>query len=360
MPRVSVILPTYNRLAWLPDAFDALAAQAFTDFDLSIVDDGSTDDTPAAIARLAGHAPFPVACLRQPNAGPGAARQAGLAHALHARRDPPRYVAFYDSDDRWLPHHLHDAVLALDANPDVDWVFSSVRVVDHATARVLDPDVFRTPGRPRPLLEIEREQRGPLAVLTGHDAFAAAVAGDNLPGFQVSVCRRRLFDPHATDAAPGRQALRIPPLRIGEDLALTALAIHHGHTLAFLDDVHVEYRVHYDHASTVQADQGWARRRRNLRRYAAAMRYIRRRVDPTAHPERREAIDAALADLLFWRLGYHALPHDAPGGLSSMRLALSLTPRDWHRWKTYTAARLRSRRGPRPCITPHATPRRAA
>ena len=56
-----------------------------------------------------------------------------------------RYVAFYDSDDLWLPHHLADCVSGLDACPEVDWVFSACRRVEHGSDRVLLANTFYHP-----------------------------------------------------------------------------------------------------------------------------------------------------------------------------------------------------------------------
>ncbi|MEM6333420.1 MAG: glycosyltransferase family 2 protein [Planctomycetota bacterium] len=342
MPAVAVVLPTFNRAAWLPEAFAALAEQRFADFRLVIVDDGSTDDTPAVAAKLIADAPFPAELIRQPNAGPGAARQAGIDRLLAAdpaNQDALRYLAFYDSDDRWLPHHLADCVAALDAHPDVDWVFSSVRVVDAASGRTLVPDVFAPAddAAPPPILACHADDRDGLRVLNDPAAFAALLAGDNLAGFQVSAIRRGVFAGAGANEPP---PLRIPPLRVGEDLALTGRALLTGYRLAYLPAVHVEYRVHDDNTSAVDGQAAWPRRRRSLRRYAAALRYLRRSIDPAARPAEHALVTEALADLMFWRLGYHALPLDRRDALRSMRHALSLAPHEPRRWKTYAAARL--------------------
>ncbi|HXE79727.1 MAG TPA: glycosyltransferase family A protein [Vicinamibacterales bacterium] len=97
-PAVTVILPTYNRAHLLRRAVDSALAQTFDDFELLIVDDGSTDET-SAVARSFTDAR--VRYLRQPrNAGVSAARNRGLREA---RAD---LIAFLDSDDEWLPEKL--------------------------------------------------------------------------------------------------------------------------------------------------------------------------------------------------------------------------------------------------------------
>jgi len=94
--RVSVILPTYNRAVFLPDAFASVVAQSYLNLELIVVDDGSTDDSPAVLDRLASAYGRPLKIVRQPNAGAYAARNTGLDHATGDM------VAFFDSDDLWL------------------------------------------------------------------------------------------------------------------------------------------------------------------------------------------------------------------------------------------------------------------
>lgn len=96
MPFFTVIIPTYNRAALLREALDSVFAQDFADFEVIVVDDGSTDNTAAAAANYGNRIRF----LRQSNQGPGAARNAGIREAQG------EYVAFLDSDDLWFPWTL--------------------------------------------------------------------------------------------------------------------------------------------------------------------------------------------------------------------------------------------------------------
>jgi hypothetical protein len=93
VPTFSVIIPTYNRAAVLPDAIESVFAQSDGDLELIVVDDGSTDDTAAILERYRGR----LTVVRQPNAGAAAARNRGLDVATG------RYLAFLDSDDAWAP-----------------------------------------------------------------------------------------------------------------------------------------------------------------------------------------------------------------------------------------------------------------
>lgn len=107
-PQVSVVAPTFNRHEVLPRALDAVLAQSFSDWELIVVDDGSTDGTAEMVER-----DYPsVRLLRQENRGVSAARNAGIAQARG------EWVAFIDSDDAWLPEKLERQMKALEAEPD--------------------------------------------------------------------------------------------------------------------------------------------------------------------------------------------------------------------------------------------------
>lgn len=97
-PRVSVILPTYNRAHLLTGAARTVLSQSFTDLELIIVDDASTDETPATVAAL--NDPRVIYHRRSRNGGVSAARNTGLALARG------EYVAFQDSDDEWVQEKL--------------------------------------------------------------------------------------------------------------------------------------------------------------------------------------------------------------------------------------------------------------
>ena len=108
-PRVSVVIPTHNRAARLPRAVASVLAQTWTDLELLIVDDRSTDETPAAIERFADGRIRSFHHAR--NAGQSKALNTGIEHARG------EYVAFLDDDDEWLPGKLAAQVAVLDAAP---------------------------------------------------------------------------------------------------------------------------------------------------------------------------------------------------------------------------------------------------
>lgn len=114
MPRVSVIIPTYNRGHYIGQAIDSVLAQTFVDFECIVIDDGSTDNTGEVVARYGSR----VRYLQQAHSGrPAVARNTGLRVARG------EYIAFLDSDDIWLPDKLARQISVLEMHHQVGLVF---------------------------------------------------------------------------------------------------------------------------------------------------------------------------------------------------------------------------------------------
>lgn len=114
--RFSVIIPLYNKAPYVRKALASVFAQTYTDYELIIVDDGSTDDS-AKIAEEFIDSSFPlgragVGFFRQPNAGVSAARNNGVAQARG------EYLAFLDADDWWEPNYLERMAQLITDYPD--------------------------------------------------------------------------------------------------------------------------------------------------------------------------------------------------------------------------------------------------
>lgn len=99
-PLVSVITPAYNAERYIGDAIRSVLAQTYTDWEMIIVDDGSTDRTCAIIESYAARDPRISLVRLKENSGPAVARNAAMARAQG------RYLAFLDADDEWLPEKL--------------------------------------------------------------------------------------------------------------------------------------------------------------------------------------------------------------------------------------------------------------
>jgi glycosyltransferase involved in cell wall biosynthesis len=117
VPTVSVVIPTYNCATFLPAAIESVLAQTYKDFEILVVDDGSTDSTSELIAPYLDRVQF----IRQENRGLPGARNAGI-RASHGE-----FIALLDADDAWLPEKL-ELQLPRFADPEVLIVFSDFSV----------------------------------------------------------------------------------------------------------------------------------------------------------------------------------------------------------------------------------------
>jgi glycosyltransferase involved in cell wall biosynthesis len=114
MPKVSVIIPTYNRADFIEDAVESVLCQTYKDFEIIIVDDGSTDSTKDVLQKFYNK----IRYIYKNNGGVASARNTGIKHAQG------EYIAFLDSDDLWLPERLKFGVRALDADKNIGLFFS--------------------------------------------------------------------------------------------------------------------------------------------------------------------------------------------------------------------------------------------
>jgi len=125
MPKVSVIIPTHNRARIVGEAIDSVLSQGYDDFELIVVDDGSTDRTEGLVASY-----FPrLSYLYQRHRGVSAARNLGIASARG------EYISFLDSDDLWLKEKLASQMRYMESHPaclicytDEIWIRKGVRV----------------------------------------------------------------------------------------------------------------------------------------------------------------------------------------------------------------------------------------
>ena len=124
MPRVSIITPAYNAAQYLGAAIQSVIGQTYTDWELIIVDDGSTDNTRALVRSYLGSTGDKLRYLFQSNRGLPAARNKGIQAAKG------EFVAILDADDVWLPIRLERGVAVMDRSAQVGLVHSKVARID--------------------------------------------------------------------------------------------------------------------------------------------------------------------------------------------------------------------------------------
>lgn len=121
MPKVSVIIPAYNSLAYLPETIASLLNQTYSDFEAIIVNDGSSDRTEEWVSQESDPR---IKLISQLNKGLAGARNTGIAAATG------EYLAFLDADDLWHPTKLEKQVECLDKNSEVGLVYTWVALIN--------------------------------------------------------------------------------------------------------------------------------------------------------------------------------------------------------------------------------------
>jgi|SRR5579859_5860201 len=124
MTTVSVVIPAYNAAKWIASTLDSVLAQDFQDFEVIVVNDGSTDLTASILANYTR-----INCLHKTNGGLGSARNAGI------RAAQGEYIAFVDADDLWLPSKLTLQVQLLEQT-QLAWAYCDGYIFDSDTGTV--------------------------------------------------------------------------------------------------------------------------------------------------------------------------------------------------------------------------------
>lgn len=204
-PRVSVIIPTYNRAGLIGRTIENIFEQTYKNIELIIVDDGSTDDTPSVLKRYSDR----IRIVSQRNAGPAVARNRG---AQMARGE---LIAFQDSDDLWKPEKLARQVQMLQAEPSVPCCLCNVliRVSDGKPLTAFDYSWIH-PDRPEGIWLNVFEVLSTRFVLFNQAAMIRRDAFERLGGFNQDLRYLEDYD------LPLRLALEGPWAMINDALVL--------------------------------------------------------------------------------------------------------------------------------------------
>jgi glycosyltransferase involved in cell wall biosynthesis len=206
MSLVSVIIPVFNRAAMLREAVASVLAQTHQNFEVIVVDDASTDETPRAIEELS-RSDGRIRSVRRENGGPGLARESGRAAA---RGD---FIQYLDSDDLLLPRKFELQLAALDAHPECGVAYGKTRYRNAAGEEIAC--TWKTPNQIQPAM---------------------------FPSFLVArwwETATPLYRRAVTDAAGPWTDLRLE-----EDWEYDARVASLGTRLAFVDDFVAEHRDH--------------------------------------------------------------------------------------------------------------------
>jgi glycosyltransferase involved in cell wall biosynthesis len=175
MPKVSVIIPTHNRAELLKRAIQSVLNQTYQDFELIVVDDGSTDNTEEVVRSLNDEK---LRYLRHDkNRGAGAARNTGI------RAAEGRYVAFQDSDDEWLPAKLEKQIRIIESAPsEVGVVYTGFwRIEDHKKVYIPSPRITPKEGNIHDILLKGNFIGTPVALVKRECFDRAGIFDEKLP-----------------------------------------------------------------------------------------------------------------------------------------------------------------------------------
>lgn len=326
-PAVSIILPTYNRARFLPQAFESIKSQQFQDWELIIVDDGSTDNTRELVVSLSAGITQPVRYIHQENQGAYGARNTGLDLACG------KFIAFYDSDDIWLAHHLMNCVRALEEHHEIDWVWGACRILEHGSGKVLSANTFYVDGKPRPFRTLRTRTEGELRIINDPEALLCVCSTGFFSGLQNSVIRAVVFANRRFHSATRNET---------EDVIQVVEAVAEGRQFAYFDSIHVLYIVH-DTNSSLPAGAP-ARLEKRLRVMTTSMeRWEELRRSLTIPRGAKRAMERMIAENYFWGIGYSLLweNNKREDALAFFLRGLSLDPWNLRFWKTYALARIR-------------------
>jgi len=202
-PVVSIVLIFFNEERFLSEAIESVLAQDFRDWELLLVDDGSSDRSSQIARRYAEPFPQMIQYLQHPggrNCGMSASRNLGITQSQGS------YIALLDADDAWMPYTLHEQVAILDAHPEVAMVYGPLlwwyswtgspedQRRDFVQNLGLDPDTIVSPPKLVTLF-LKNEHTVPSGILLRRSALAKiGLFEDSFSGmyedqvFRVKVC----------------------------------------------------------------------------------------------------------------------------------------------------------------------------
>jgi glycosyltransferase involved in cell wall biosynthesis len=124
--KVSIVIPTYNSARYVTAAIESVLAQTFKDFEILVIDDGSTDETREVLKKYAA----PVRYLYKTNGGVSSARNYGIEQARG------KYIAFLDADDLWMPEKLEKQLAVMEADKEIGLCYAATEKVDENLAPI--------------------------------------------------------------------------------------------------------------------------------------------------------------------------------------------------------------------------------
>lgn len=259
-PRISVISAFFNAETYLAETIESVLDQSFEDFELLLVDDGSTDGSVAIANNYLGRSPDRIICLQhegRSNLGTCASRNLAL------RKSRGEYIAFIDADDVWRPSKLEDQAALLDRMPEVDAVCGAVNFWSSYSG-----------GQDRmvPTGHVQNRPIGPIEAL--RKIYPLGKADPPCPS---DLMMRRSI----VEKIGGFEEAFVGPLQLYEDQAFLAKFFLEG-TIYCADEIWLDYRVHDQSCTSrvVREGLGPEMRRQCLEWFCQYLSQTRHRYNP--------------------------------------------------------------------------------
>ncbi len=208
----SVVIAAYQAASTVGAAIKSVLAQTRQDFEVIVIDDGSSDDT-AAVAEAIAAEDHRVSVYRQANAGPSAARNHGISASAG------KYVSMLDSDDLWLADYLAEMGRALDLDPQAGFAYTDAWELDEASGRFLKATAT---ARQRPPAETLPHERFVAELMQRNFVYNAVTVRrsvlDQVGGYDPSMSHGEDYELWLRIAISGFTAVRVAgPLAIKRD-----------------------------------------------------------------------------------------------------------------------------------------------
>jgi hypothetical protein len=282
MPKVSVIIPSYNQARFVSATIDSVLPQTYPDVEIIVIDDGSTDETRAVLTDYGDT----IQTIHQENKGLSGARNTGF------RISSGDYVLFLDSDDLIAPRTLACHVSLLEAEPDLGLSYSAWQQISEDGARIL--------GEVRP-----RKQGHLLKELLRREFFFFASA---------AVIRRECLE---------QVGLFDQSLGWGDDADMWLRLARAGYAFGYLDYPHLKYRIR-SNSMTASANPG------QVQSWMAGLEKFF--ADPTLPADVRELEPEAYAVLHYETAGRYFRSGDVEPARRHLRQAIRTCPSIGEKW----------------------------
>ncbi|PFG54820.1 glycosyltransferase involved in cell wall biosynthesis [Marinobacter sp. LV10R520-4] len=215
----SVIIPSYNRSGMAADAVNSVLSQTFRDFEIIVVDDGSTDDTEEALRCFSDR----ITYHKQKNSGVASARNKGISLSSGS------YICYLDSDDLWHPEKLAVYKKAIDTTPNIAFLFSDFHKHD---IKLPEPYTLSNSDMFPYIYDLSKNQEGKLFTVEGENLLRLLFKGYPLYPSTFAV-RRDVHDHFRWD----------PGILKSEDFNFT-LKVSRKYGFAYLSQSLTTVRVH--------------------------------------------------------------------------------------------------------------------